>query len=477
MPGNLNVLLTPEGMLQAFLQDVVEFEPRDPRSKKTKATGLNHLKEDLTQCFFDSSESPTSEALASHPYLRAYPQLREALNVIYALESTDEASLKLAEERLKALPLDWRADESSQQFERINGHLGYFESSLEISELFKALARLCRTSMVVVEGNEAVTDQEIYDTAYTLMVLCLQQEQAIPKLGDLIKSVNKLIDQRDKKTKRPMQEMFLHLQLPKANEVNDRKGWLELIKKEGERALPFFTQASKIEEKTANKKAPKTIHAAEAAAALVKYARGEEDPEFAALCYVYDKAGHDEHAENGGTLEKVFNLSLEYMKTGWPKKTRDSLPNLVIKGKPFIQEGKDVGAGYYWVKLPPTDKRALILGKITHCCQSMGGDSEECVKDGVSLEDNGFYVLLKHQRGDASKPLHDDGSINYDNFQIIGQSYAWRSTEGDVCLDSIECLRNSIPVDVLKQMLTQFAQEVLASDSSMTRVHLGQGGG
>jgi ankyrin repeat protein len=471
MPAYLDVLLTTKGILQRFKKDVVEFESKNALSRSTKETGLRRLKDQLTQCFFDKSRTPMSHEIASHPHVKVYPQLSRTLEIIDALDSTDETSLKIVTEQLESMPPDWNAYGSNAYFERLNARLGYFKPPadlLALNNLFNALAIACRASIVILEGNETVSDADVYDAAYAMMAFCIKENQAAPKLEDLMKSVNRILESRDKRTTKPLQDVFLHVNLPISSEIKDRNGWFNLIQKEGARALPFFIEASKIQGKTKENKAPQTIRDALAAAALVKYARGAKDPDFATLCYSYDRPGQDEDAENGGRLEAVFNKSLDFMATGWPKKTMDTLPNLTVKG--------DAAAGYYWVKLPPSDKRALILGKITDCCQSMGGHSEQCVKDGVSLEDNGFYVLLKHKRGDGSKPTDGDGRIHYDNFQIIGQSYAWKSREGDLCLDSIECLSNSIPNDVLKHLITGFAQQVLATDSTIRRVHIGQGG-
>ncbi len=70
----LDVLLTTEGIRQCFIKDVVSFEQKDPRSRKTKATGLSHLKRQLSQCLFDTLDMPTGDQMASHPYFRVCPE-------------------------------------------------------------------------------------------------------------------------------------------------------------------------------------------------------------------------------------------------------------------------------------------------------------------------------------------------------------------------------------------------------------------
>ena len=83
-----------------------------------------------------------------------------------------------------------------------------------------------------------------------------------------------------------------------------------------------------------------------------------------------------------------------------------------------------------------TVKRALILGDITDCCQSIGGASQECVKDAVSRKDNDLYVLMK-QRKKGNPALISNGAINDRDFKIISQSYIWRSMTDTICQDSL----------------------------------------
>lgn len=53
--------------------------------------------------------------------------------------------------------------------------------------------------------------------------------------------------------------------------------------------------------------------------------------------------------------------------------------------------------GYHLTKLAIDDPRAYILGHIAKDCQSIGGNSEKCVIDGITRENNGFYVFLKNK--------------------------------------------------------------------------------
>jgi len=160
--------------------------------------------------------------------------------------------------------------------------------------------------------------------------------------------------------------------------------------------------------------------------------------------------------------EVRFDRCLDYLSTGWPKKQIDAV----------LDTGE--AKGLYWVKLPATDKRSLILGDITNCCQSIGGDSEGCVKDAASLADNGLYVLVKALKKD--RPWIVNGEINDKDFKIIGQSYVWKSLTGNICLDSIECLKGEVKDSAIKSILSDFASKVLDENPDIQYVTVGSGG-
>ena len=98
-------------------------------------------------------------------------------------------------------------------------------------------------------------------------------------------------------------------------------------------------------------------------------------------------------------------------------------------------DGNNYGlSGYHLIKIPIDDPHPYLLGHLTNCCQSIGGHSEQCVIDGITLPENGFYILLK---GDDKKGLFNaDSSLNYDAFKLLGQGYVWLSDVGNVGFDS-----------------------------------------
>lgn len=101
-----------------------------------------------------------------------------------------------------------------------------------------------------------------------------------------------------------------------------------------------------------------------------------------------------------------------------------------------LLDGKELGyPGLYLKKLDVlSDKGAAIaacLGKTTNCCQYLGGGTE-CAIHGITSRNGGFYVVCQ---GDANKPSIDD--------PIVAQAWAWKGTNGGLCLDSIEAVPNA----------------------------------
>ena len=106
--------------------------------------------------------------------------------------------------------------------------------------------------------------------------------------------------------------------------------------------------------------------------------------------------------------------------------------------------------------------------------------------DGVTRENNGFYVLLKskgksmdskeEEEKFTAKPLIA-GKINYDQYEIVGQSYAWLSQQGNLVFDSWE---NKSPIrddKIIIPFLEKFSHAVTEQkDSTITRVMIGTGG-
>jgi len=462
-----NPHLNSENIIALFKTSVLDGVP--PQNKHTPSL-LQQFKNKLKANFFERLDKHATDhdvlaALQSEERFNSgYPRLKHVLKTIFSLENPIAIP--------SSMLCDWDAKQTPSQFELLDTRFSYFKKTPKSQHqarltLFKKLAVACRTMIVLFEENNTSDDIMAYDYAYKLMALFVDPTQEInpTKLFDEIsQKTHKLLTQSDTKKAKPFHDVLLvKLALPDARKLADISGWRALIEKEGDTACYYLGMAEKLEQKIAEQKqepprAPKNKHEAKTMAMLCNYIRAAEDLEFSNLCQTHKVS------------ELCFNACLDYMKeaSGWPKKSNDTIPDIQIKGQGEAE-------GFYWVKLPVMDKRALILGDITDCCQSIEGHSEQCVKDAVSLSDNALYVLLKQRKKGLLKPLIDN-TINDRDFKIIGQSYVWKSKMGNICLDSIECLRDSIPDPALQSMLTDFSTQLLEQNPDVRFVTLGRGG-
>lgn len=474
-----NDLLCLEGLIASFKKEVID--KKEPAHGRSTPSLLVQLKTKLKSIYFatlgkNATDDVILATLEQDPRFKSdYPEFKAALSTIFSSNETIDKNVILAQlEASRSLQLNTEA-RARTQWEQLNSKLGYFSEASDLFPLFNALASASRVMIVLIEQNNAPDDTMAYTYAYRLMALFVDQTTSpIPDLATIAKLTEGLLKKMAPgKINTPYHDMLLNqVQLPIAYMVSDRKGWQQFIASNQENivsALRFFAMAPAIEKQikkeTGIASAPSSLPQARMMAVLCSFARGAENPELALLCRDYNIP------ENGD--ECSFNKCLDYLDTiSWPVKFGDSLPHPEI-------EGTDNAEGYCWVKLPTDDLRALILGRITGCCQNIGGNSENCVKDAVSLQENGLYVLLKLKPGHAqdSQPFTMDHSINYQAFEIVGQSYGWMSQNGNLTLDSLECSSGRVPSAVAQTMLTAFATQVLRDNPTIKFVTLGQGGG
>ncbi len=459
-----NQLLTSDRIIAAFEKNLVESEGEKARR------WLGTFKRTLKTMFFaeldpNATDQQVLDALATDVrFTTGYLKLKEVLRTIFSLKNDGDKAKALVE--LKAIGgADWNTDTANDKFDEINTKYGYFDNATDsLRNLFAELAVTCRTIIVLFEKNNTPADTMAYDYAYKLMALYVDPTHP-PTFDAISKDIDKLVKNIDSDKGHPFHEALLVklAALPDASELTDKVGWREFVKDNGIKAFSFLTMAAKIEGKIAEQpggprllRAPNKLGEAKAMAMLCHYDRAVEDYAFAEICYAYN------------VNECRFDQCLDYMRTGWPKKTADSMPNMVTRG---TGEAGDL----YWVKLPAEDKRALILGDITDCCQSIGGDAEQCVKDAVSLSDNCLYVLVK-QRKKGDFQLILNSAINGKAFKIIGQAYAWKSVSGNVCLDSIECFTGEVTDEAMGDSITKFANALLNTHLGVHYVTVGRGG-
>jgi hypothetical protein len=354
-------------------------------------------------------------------------------------------------------------------------------------QLFEQLAKAIHFQLTLFEKHDdKLVEEYAYHFAYKLMVLFVDQAaldrddfDVNRQFAEISAKTAQLMDIPNKKRK-PLHDTLIDLEIPEEDDVEDLAGWQALIQENPTEALRYFEEAPRIEDAIAAKanintagktpdeiaeerraflRAPKTLSEAKAIFDALTYPRQAENLAFAKLCARYKVSN------------KRFEAALDYIKTGWPKKTEDNLPDV------SFQETIN-NEVYCWVKLPPTDKRALIMGDITTCCQSIDGESAECVKDSVARSDNGVYVLLrKKKRADATPIINNNGvaEINDTDFNVVGQSYTWMSSTGNVCLDSFEGVTSLSP-EVIQRMTDGFASRARQINPGIKRATLGMGG-
>lgn len=148
--------------------------------------------------------------------------------------------------------------------------------------------------------------------------------------------------------------------------------------------------------------------------------------------------------------EKDFNKALALLSQ---KPARKNLPDICIEGAEFGM----AAAKFY--RLKPDDYRGLFLGEITDCCQSVGGQGEDCAVHGYTSEQGGFYVLEKESKG------------------IVAQTWAWRGTKGELVFDSLETLGTQVDAEQWQSIVTAFAAAVEKGNTHrVTALHIGMGG-
>ncbi|CAM2919544.1 ankyrin repeat domain-containing protein [Legionella worsleiensis] len=103
---------------------------------------------------------------------------------------------------------------------------------------------------------------------------------------------------------------------------------------------------------------------------------------------------------------------------------------------------------------------AVCLGKLTYCCQSLDGDAYECVVHGIGSPNGAFYVLFSGDEDHLN--LHDP---------VLAQAWVWRSTGGDLCLDSIEVSHN-VSISLVITMY-RYLGMLLCEEKGINRVNTG----
>ncbi len=423
-------------LLNNTLFDVDTLLRELQQGPKGEKSALEILQIKLKAHYFDknTSNEDVLEKL-DNPGFTDFPRLKFVLEQVFFGHANFE------------IPEDLKDWEPTVTFEQLNNQYGYFNQDL--SALFQQLSVACKKMTSLIERQ--AHDDEM---AYKLIALFYDPNMSIEKNFEQIsKKFDKLITtKQDKTIATPYHDAFvttLH-HFPKFEDVQGLDGWKSFIIKEGFKSLDIFASCATQNPAFENIKEANTFLLAQT------YPRAQENPTLAKLCKAL-------RIKNEG-----FEAGLEEVKTGWPKKETDNLP---------IVDIQDNTGNYFWVKLPPQDMRALYLGNlIPGCCQHIGGHSEQCVKDGIERSDNGFYVLLKSKRAQGNSNRIVDNQVNDKDYDIVAQSYAWKTTKGNLCLDSIEWNQSRVTTDVIQDLMTKFSEKVFADHPDIKHINVGKGG-
>lgn len=380
------------------------------------------------------------------------------LNLLTALNTPSTNALKqilygstqseLSEKQLEMLKEEYNESNIVMMFSELNDQFSYFIPDEIIDDNFFAFFKACKVFEEYLEPSHYGGNEQVANLAYKMLVVF-----GAAKGVNIFSNIDGFLKEHTKKgSDISLHDALLH-SIPENHPPLDVEGWQAFVKKFGPKGLEYFQEATGIEGKLEGR-APKTKEEAEKAASQLTYLRAKEYPALARLCKKYHLP------------EETFNKCLEVEKR---RKTKDVLPDVMVDGKEISPDF----AGYHLVKLPIDDPRAYVLGHITNCCQSMGGDSEQCVIDGITREKNGFYVLLK---GKPNTAPHIEGKINDTDFEIVGQGYAWLSRRGNLTFDSWENLRPETDDKVVVPLLKKFAEKASNANENLFRVTIGRGG-
>ncbi|MFY9590188.1 hypothetical protein [Rickettsia endosymbiont of Halotydeus destructor] len=227
----------------------------------------------------------------------------------------------------------------------------------------------------------------------------------------------------------------------------ERDLWHTINGKYGKEGIKLFAKALDIKNagiqiielyNENNSDLNQTFKALKETAKNIKFAQEDSYPELAKLCHKYNYS------------EDIFTRIIDKILPN-VKQQDDHLPDIK-----FNIQAK--GETYTFSKLPAGDLRGLFLGKMTQCCQFIGGDSEKCVIDGFTKDTAGFYILTDSKG------------------KIMAQSYAWLGVNEEgrevLMLDSFEHLPEG------KKLFLPFLSkltEAIQNDNLM-EIYLGSGG-
>lgn len=133
-----------------------------------------------------------------------------------------------------------------------------------------------------------------------------------------------------------------------------------------------------------------------------------------------------------------------------PEKQAEFLPEAKVLGTELGLEN-----GWVFKKLAHNDYLGPLLGLVSGCCQHLLGPGSASAIAGVKSPYSGFYVVTHNKK-------------------VILQSWAWRTKEGDLVMDSVESMfRQPEELKVAFELFAKGLQRIAESPLGIARVFVG----
>lgn len=239
--------------------------------------------------------------------------------------------------------------------------------------------------------------------------------------------------------KQPLHDLVQMIQFPDDLSRVNLSDWGDAVLKHGPKMAKLVKFCDKLPSpiKSDDGKTWSYLHTR---AEIAKHAfkKAAEHPALAALCFEND------------VDEDSFNKALKLSKKAPAVK---HMPEITINGERFDM------AGATFRRLANDDVRGLFLGELTDCCQSIGGAGATCAEHGFTSKFGTFYV------------------VETDKGEIIGQTWAWRGVDDEICFDSLETLGKRITDAQWLALIKEVGKELtVQNDPEVTALHVGAGG-
>lgn len=377
----------------------------------------------------------------------------------------------------------WAKSSIEDAFGLQNRKYNYFESrDPKALELYATCYKLCEYQAIFVESSSL---EEVGARAYKIMVLFSPDDLATEEdnASYLTKNLDKFVKSHMSSKASPIHDIGMH-DLPRHDPESsqfDFTFWKSKLSLFGYELIKHFSDIETLAE---------YIKQAQRQDGDLEVDDNSIPQSKAALKHLIDKSIYGEGEDYAKLVQiyKFYNVpkniyarTLELIRKGNLKISDEG--DLVSKEEEFVPDVvvEITSDKYYLVKLPSNNLRGLVLGHISDCCQSVGGEEENSTLQGVTMSSSGFYVFIK-----VSEKDFDADNIDWDNFEvkdgrptgnrIIGQSYVWKGANGGLVLDSIEILEGFGKELDIANTLDKLFRGISGADTSITRLMIGKGG-